>query len=126
MSNEKSSSYGNTTYKGLEVNHQYSKGLAFENMFRDYVHEHITTDIAYFSLIRPWYEIKIAEFTKMQDLHYKIKQHGLLLQNMMVLMLYTDFSILSAKFTATFREKYDKEPLESIKSRNREFYWFSS
>lgn len=61
VSNEKSANYGNVEYLGKEVNHQWSKSEEFENMFQTYIHENITPDISYFSLLRPLHEIKIAE-----------------------------------------------------------------
>ena len=65
LSNEKSSDYGNIKYKGLVVNHQYSKSYEFEKDFSKYLAKYITPSIKYFSLLRNWYEIKIAkEFSK--------------------------------------------------------------
>lgn len=61
MANEYSSNFGNTKYKGEIVNHQWSKSAEFENMFSDYVYNFITPDVKYFSLLRPFYEIRIAE-----------------------------------------------------------------
>lgn len=58
-SNEKSADYGNVEYRGEVVNHQWSKSLEFEKMFRDYTHAYMTPDVTYFSLLRPFYEIKI-------------------------------------------------------------------
>lgn len=60
MSNERSSNYGNVEYLGKDINHQWSKSLAFENAFEKYVHTNITPDIRYFSLLRPLSEIHIA------------------------------------------------------------------
>ncbi len=61
LSNEHSANYGNLDYLGMNINHQYSKSLEFEQDFNDYVHHHITTEIQYFSLLRPYYELKIAK-----------------------------------------------------------------
>jgi UDP-N-acetyl-alpha-D-muramoyl-L-alanyl-L-glutamate epimerase len=61
LSNERSSNYGNTEYLGEEVNHQWSKSLEFEKMFNKYVRKFVAKDVYYFSLLRPMYEIKIAE-----------------------------------------------------------------
>jgi len=61
MSNEHSSNFGNIKYKGEIINHQWSKSLEFENLFQQYVKDFITPDIYYFSLLRPFYEIRIAE-----------------------------------------------------------------
>lgn len=60
-SNEHSANYGNVTYLGEEINHQWSKSFEFETMFQDYVKKFITPSIMYFSLLRPFSEIKIVE-----------------------------------------------------------------
>jgi hypothetical protein len=61
MSNESSANEGNVQFNGMEVNHQWSKSLEFEKMLRTYVRQSIGTDIEYFSLLRPFSELKIAE-----------------------------------------------------------------
>ena len=61
MSNEHSSNFGNIKYKGENINHQWSKSFEFENLFQNYVKNFITPDVYYFSLLRPFYEIRIAE-----------------------------------------------------------------
>lgn len=61
VGNEHSSDFGNLKYKGLEINHQWSKSFEFESLFQNYVKEFITPDVFYFSLLRPFYEIRIAE-----------------------------------------------------------------
>ena len=60
-SNEASSNYGNVEYLGETINHQWSKSLEFETLFSDYVKKYLTTNIYYFSILRPLYEIKIAQ-----------------------------------------------------------------
>jgi UDP-N-acetylmuramoylalanine--D-glutamate ligase len=60
MANEHSSNFGNLKYKGESINHQWSKSSEFENMFREYTDNFLTRDIRYFSLLRPFYEIRIA------------------------------------------------------------------
>lgn len=65
VSNEESANYGNVEYLGKVVNHQWSKSIEFENLFRNYVNSFISPDLVYFSLLRPLKEIKIAEiFTR--------------------------------------------------------------
>lgn len=59
LSNESSAS--ESTVKGLDINHQYSKSLEFENDFREYTREFIHKDINYFSLLRPLSELQIAQ-----------------------------------------------------------------
>jgi hypothetical protein len=61
LSNEASANFGNADINGWEVNHQYSKSLEFELDFQKYVAENITPEIKYFSLLRPFSELKIAK-----------------------------------------------------------------
>eukprot|EP01084_Bolivina_argentea_P004324 8226_1 len=60
------------------------------------------------------------------DFHYDIPNDApLSISNLISLILYCDFSNLSTEFSATFRRNELYEPLCSIKSRNREFWWLS-
>lgn len=61
VANEYSSNFGNIKYKGRTINHQWSKSVEFENIFSDYVFNFISPNVKYFSLLRPFYEIRIAE-----------------------------------------------------------------
>ena len=61
VGNERSSNIGNVEYLGETVNHQWSKSLEFETMFQEYSRAFLSPDIRYFSLLRPFYEIRIAE-----------------------------------------------------------------
>lgn len=49
-----------TTAQGLEVNHQYSKSLAFERAFAALIHRRVSPSLDYFSLLRPFGEAAIA------------------------------------------------------------------
>ena len=70
LSNESSSN--EPTVPDTEVNHQYSKSIAFENDFRDYVEKYISSEIQYFSFLRPINEVQIASlFAKNKD-YYKV------------------------------------------------------
>jgi len=65
FSNERSASYGSTitTPDGSrtdEVNHQWSKGWAFEQAFGEHVQRHIAADLHYYSLLRPVSELGVA------------------------------------------------------------------
>ena len=63
LSNESSSN--ESSVKGTNINHQYSKSFEFENDFRWYVNNYLTNKIEYFSLLRPLSEIEIMKiFTK--------------------------------------------------------------
>ncbi len=60
-SNEESASYGNVSYLGEEINHQWSKSLEYEKLWQNYVGEFVTPSVTAFSLLRPLSEIKIIE-----------------------------------------------------------------
>lgn len=61
LSNESSANEPNVEYKGLSINHQWSKSLEYETLFQDYVKKYITPDITYFSLLRPYSEGMVTE-----------------------------------------------------------------
>lgn len=60
FSNERSASYGSMIEGTGEVNHQWSKGWAFEQAFGDYVQSHVAADLKYYSLLRPLSELAVA------------------------------------------------------------------
>lgn len=60
MSNEQSANEGNMIRYGMEINHQYSKSLAFEQDFSRYIKAHVLQNFHYFSLLRPLSESGIA------------------------------------------------------------------
>ena len=70
LSNE--SSANEPTVLDTEVNHQYSKSIAFENDFRDYVRKYISSEIQYFSFLRPINEIQIASLFAKNKEYYKV------------------------------------------------------
>lgn len=66
LSNE--SSANEPTVPDTEINHQYSKSVAFENDFRYYVSKYIDNNIQYFSFLRPLNELQIArQFSKAKE-----------------------------------------------------------
>lgn len=70
MSNEWSSSVGNVEVDGRTVNHQWSKSLAFETGFREVLGLTLGTTVDYFSRLRPYSELSIAErFAALGDYH---------------------------------------------------------
>lgn len=72
LSNEFSANFWNTFWQWIAVNHQYSKSLEFEKDFWDYVLRYISSEVKYFSLLRPFYELKIAElFSKLWKKYFK-------------------------------------------------------
>lgn len=59
-----------TDANGKEVNHQYSKGLEFEQSFRAIIKQRVSGDIEYFSLLRPYSEVAItSRFADMTRYH---------------------------------------------------------
>lgn len=72
FSNERSADFGNLTYLGLEVNHQWCKSSEAEKLINDYIHNFITPDIATRSLLREYSELEIVRrFVQYpQYLHY--------------------------------------------------------
>lgn len=61
VGNERSSDFGNVDWKGLTVNHQWSKSSEFEKLFQEYVRKFITEDITYFSILRPFSELRVTK-----------------------------------------------------------------
>lgn len=74
FSNERSASYGSVilaedgSVTG-EVNHQWSKGWAFERDFGAYVQRQVAADLYYYSLLRPLSELAVARQFAKND-HY--------------------------------------------------------
>lgn len=67
--NEKSADFGNTIYKGKEVNHQYSKSLSFEKALGERL-QAIIPGLQYFSILKPLYEVRIVQgFSKLTEYH---------------------------------------------------------
>jgi hypothetical protein len=69
MANERSASSGNLSWDGIEVNHQFSKGLPAERLLRAAVAE-VATGVQLFSVLRPASELAIARaFARMERYH---------------------------------------------------------
>ncbi|KAF1690520.1 UDP-N-acetyl-alpha-D-muramoyl-L-alanyl-L-glutamate epimerase [Pseudoxanthomonas koreensis] len=74
FSNERSASYGSLIVSAdgtvtSEVNHQWSKGWAFEHAFGEYVGRSVAADLHYYSLLRPLSELAVARQFAKND-HY--------------------------------------------------------
>lgn len=72
IGNERSADEGNVEYLGEKINHQWSKSSEFEKLFKDYLHEHITNNVYYFSFTRPLSELKIAELLSKKPEYFKL------------------------------------------------------
>jgi len=60
-SNEASASFGNATWHGIDVNHQWSKSLEFERLFRAWLRRNLRGGPEYVSLLRPLSELRIVK-----------------------------------------------------------------
>ena len=60
FANERSASAATLEYAGGQVNHQWSKGWAFEQAFATWLHTHVGSDLDYFSLLRPFSELAVT------------------------------------------------------------------
>lgn len=60
FANERSASAATLEYDGQQVNHQWSKGFAFEALLSDWLHTHVAADLDYCSLLRPYSELAIT------------------------------------------------------------------
>ncbi len=69
LSNENSAN--ESTVVGTMINHQYSKSLEFESDFRKYTNDYLSTDIKYFSLLRPLSELQIASIFSKNSSYFK-------------------------------------------------------
>jgi hypothetical protein len=61
FSNEKSADFGNLTYLGLPINHQWCKSSEAERLINYYIQRFITPDISTRSLLRRYSEIEIVQ-----------------------------------------------------------------
>ncbi|HUD05177.1 MAG TPA: hypothetical protein VMR59_04285 [Patescibacteria group bacterium] len=60
VSNERGATEGNVMYRGMEINHQYSKSTQFEKLFREYSAKYLSENIQYFSFLRPLYDLQVS------------------------------------------------------------------
>lgn len=72
LSNERSANEGNVTLHGKEINHQWSKSLAFESALQAYLKDFVGTDITYFSLLRPLSELHITKLLSEQRKYWDL------------------------------------------------------
>lgn len=72
LSNEHSASFGNVSYLEKEINHQWSKSLEAEKLLQNYLNDHIKTNVRYFSLLRPFSELKICQIFSAYPQYYKL------------------------------------------------------
>src|SRR5262249_23821603 len=61
LSNESSSDHSNLFCRGRIINHQFGKSSAFEAALHEYLAAYVAADLHYFSLLRPFNELQIAQ-----------------------------------------------------------------
>jgi len=61
VSNESSASDPTLHYQGIDINHQYSKSLEYEQDFQACLEHLFDSSLRYYSLLRPFSELRIAE-----------------------------------------------------------------
>lgn len=66
-SNEASAGEASLTYRGLAINHQYSKSYDFEQKIRAYTRQYFNPNPEYFSFLRPLTELQIAALFSQTD-----------------------------------------------------------
>ncbi|MCA9332863.1 hypothetical protein KDA00_03235 [Candidatus Saccharibacteria bacterium] len=72
VSNENSANEATMTYRGIDINHQYSKTSEFELSFQEYLTHVVGDSIRYYSFLRPLSELHIAKlFSKLAFDKYK-------------------------------------------------------
>jgi UDP-N-acetyl-alpha-D-muramoyl-L-alanyl-L-glutamate epimerase len=67
IGNEYSASFGNIRYKGVELNHQYSKSYEYETAFQTFLQTSVVRGVTYFSLLRPFHDLGIAAMVSGMD-----------------------------------------------------------
>jgi UDP-N-acetyl-alpha-D-muramoyl-L-alanyl-L-glutamate epimerase len=71
MSNERSASVPTLVLADRSINHQYSKSWDFERAFSAIAEESLGPELAYFSLLRPYSELWVAErFSRLRQYHH--------------------------------------------------------
>ena len=61
VSNESSANEPTLHYRGVDINHQYSKSLEFERDYQGNLSATLGDNVSYFSCLRPFSEVAIAE-----------------------------------------------------------------
>src|SRR6185295_4954883 len=70
LSNESSSDHATLLYRGRIINHQLGKSSAFAAAMHRYLAAHVAGDLHYFSLLRPFNELQIAQrFSELAPFH---------------------------------------------------------
>lgn len=70
VGNEHSANFGNVQYRGVNINHQYSKSSAYEVALSQYISRCVSPSIKVFSILRPFHDLQLARiFSEFPDYH---------------------------------------------------------
>jgi len=72
FSNEKSANEGNVKYLNQIINHQWSKSSDFEKRFQWYCQQYLTKKVYYYSLLRPYNELAIAQMFSQYPQYFSV------------------------------------------------------
>lgn len=72
LSNERSASVGNLDHGGMDINHQYSKGLEFEARVSQHFRDRLLRRFDYFSFLRPLSEFQIARLFSRSTAYHEV------------------------------------------------------
>ncbi len=61
VSNEHAANEPTLEYRGVKINHQYSKSQEFEKDFQSYLNDNFGASIRYYSILRPFSELAISK-----------------------------------------------------------------
>lgn len=72
VANEASASIPQTEWAGTNVNHQWSKSIEYETLFQEYVQNSISTELTYFSAVRPLSSVAIAKIFSYYPAYFEV------------------------------------------------------
>lgn len=72
VANEASASLPQTQWEGKDVNHQWSKSFELEKALQVFVHKTVTTDIDYFSAIRPLSSVAVMKLFSQLPQYFEV------------------------------------------------------
>ena len=72
VANEASASIPRITWEYGSVNHQWSKSFGFEQSLQTYVHQHLSTELTYFSAVRQLSSLAVAKLFAGYPQYYEV------------------------------------------------------
>jgi hypothetical protein len=72
VANESSASIPRVVNDGMPINHQWSKSFEAEKLIQQYLHEHVSSELWYFSAIRPLSSVAVAKIFCNYPKYFKV------------------------------------------------------